>query len=977
MGRVRRATFLTCVLLSGAVSLVLEVVWARRLTLFLGTTAQAGAAVLGAFMLGLAVGSWVGGHWAERIRRPLRLYAFLETGIALYALLSPALLSRAQVAYAGWTNDGGSEIPALRFLLAFVLLLPPTFLMGGTFPVLVRALEPGKGAARELTRAVGWIYGVNTLGAATGALVAGYFLIPAVGVRATIQAAAATGILVATLALTVLRTTRADPESQDRGADSPIVDVGRKGLRGLLLVGFGFTGMAALLLQVAWIRALVLVLGSSVYAFSGCLAAYLLGIGLGGLAAPWLFTPEPRTTTDDRRGALRVAWLQMGVALAVFAGLPWFERLPERFLTGFRAGLFDSFFLSQTFLFALAASLVLVPTFLLGALFPMMTTLWARNDGSAERGVGFAYATNTLGAVAGAILGGLVVLPAVGLQWSLVAAAGIFLLVAAAFWWWAHQRCSVPRRLAGPALAGGLLILSVVALPRWDQRLLTSGPHFNADSLAGEMASGKELQQLVESRDLLFYAEGADATVAVVETARDRLLVINGKTDASLRGDLATQVLLAQLPLLVHPDPRSCLVIGLGSGITVGSATSHGGLEKIDTVEISPEVVAASRLFNEASRFALADVRVELHLGDARNRLLGTGDRWDVIVSEPSNPWISGVSNLFTLEFFELARARLASGGVMAQWFHTYRLSERDLRSLLATFGAVFPHVTIWLPVAGDLILLGSEEPHELDYERVEIALEKAEIGEDLSRIGVTSVGDLVRNFLAPANQLGRFVGDAPLNTDDRPRIEFSAPRSLYVRTTARNLARLLEALGEESVEAPVVGWVRPAETGLSARALGVEIRAPGVRPEGQKTRWQVRWSSLVPSAGGLPALVFGERRTLEWRESEGNFLVSGSLLDHRPLGTEMRELLKRWRQGELLDQGVLRPDEPTATAWELARTGDGGLAISIAWTCPDGAGRFYRLRAEQSGREKEGDRPEQLAEDLASRFRCLSSVSF
>lgn len=785
----------TCFFFSGTAGLVYEVVWARQLGLFLGITGFAHTVVITAYMTGLAAGSLFYGRKADQVQQPLKLYAYLEIGVALYAALTPWLFSALQSFYAsvaGTTGVVGMPGHMARLMIGLAALLIPTFLMGGTLPLLVRGVLSG---LPELGRVTSRLYGLNTLGAMTGTLLAGFVLIEKIGMSATIFVGVFINLAIAALVLRALRGTanhgpiREHKSSVAGPADTvpsvPASDSPDRALRISILAGFGAAGFAALLTQLAWIRAMILLVGGSVYAFTIALASFLAGIAIGSFAYRWFFS---RTESSRPMERLHQAGIVAGViGFAILAGVPLLAMLPEWFIAAYAAGLKNNFALFQLFIFGLAFALMILPTLFMGVLFPLITVIWTSHFSGAGRGVGTAYAVNTAGTILGALLGGLFILPWLGIQQSLLLSAAIYMLVAALFWYYGSQGFSPKIRAAIPLVSMIFFIILAWYVPPWQKAVWGNGVYYRPDNNV-ELLAEKSLHEIMSEAQLLYYEEGIDGTVVVRDDQVQKVLVINGKIDASSKNDMPTQLMLGHLPALLHENPRETLIIGLGSGITAGAVAAYDNIQDITILEMLPEVVEASGFFSEENRQVLTDPRVNLVNADARNYVLSTDQTWDIIISEPSNPWISGVSNLFTDDFFKLIKQRLAPQGIMAQWFHAYNMSVGDLKSVLHTFSQSFTYVMAFNVQLGDLILLGSDSPIHFDLQRFGRAQNDPVVGLDLDRSGIKTARELMRLQLIGGAQLTSFVRGAKLNTDDRPVIEFNAPRNMYTETTFENL---------------------------------------------------------------------------------------------------------------------------------------------------------------------------------------------
>jgi spermidine synthase len=362
-------------------------------------------------------------------------------------------------------------------------------------------------------------------------------------------------------------------------------------------------------------------------------------------------------------------------------------------------------------------------------------------------------------------------------------------------------------------------------VPEWNRSLLSSGAYKYAPAIRGA-----SLESALTAGSLLSYEEGSTGTVSVRKLAGTISLAIDGKVDASNAGDMLTQRLLAHLPLLLHPDPTRAAVLGLGSGVTLGSALRHP-LDRVTVIEISPQVVEASRYFESENHGALKDPRTRVIVGDGRTHLMLGSETFDMIVSEPSNPWMAGIASLFTREFFESARSRLTPGGVLCQWAHTYDISSADLKSIVATFLSVFPDGSLWLIGDADVLLVGSTEPLGARIAGLDRAMQRPGVAADLATVGVTGPFALVSMFVAQGDALKAWANGAPLQTDDRSRLEFSGPRSIFGVARDDNAADL-RALAATSSKPPAVTAAIAAATPADWRDRGLMyLQADANRP--------------------------------------------------------------------------------------------------------------------------------------------------
>ncbi len=792
---------------SGAAGLALEVVWLRRIHLFAGSTALASAAVTAAFMGGLACGSLLAARRADRSERPLRLYGLLELGIGAYALLLPVLLRLAIPAYraaAGALGDAPLGVNALRFLVALAVLLPPTTAMGATLPLLVRHLASSGG----VPRAVGALYSANTAGALAGVLGAGFVLLPAFGETATTILAAGMDLVVGAGALSLARGaggTRGVPAVWAASADSPSpAGPGSAARRqGPILAVLTLSGGGAMACQVAWTRWLSMLLGSSVYSFTVIVAGVLAGIALGSTAA----TRLPRALAARPFGTL--AGAEALAALAVLSGaaagdpLPWATgRLVARLGP-------DSFVLAQA---ALVAGVVLPASLLLGAALPLAVRALAPAEGESGASTGRAYAANTLGALAGAALAALALVPGLGIRGTLV--AGSVVLAGASALAAGAAPGALLARLRRAALAAAAPLALAALAPRWEPRLQVTQPYLAHRWVAPRGSYADFRARVLDPvQRVRFHREGATATVTVIEDPRQVLLRVDGKVDATSVADMPTQVLLGELPLLLAPDPREALVIGWGSGVSVGSAALHEGV-RVTVVEIEPAVVEGARAFDHVNGRPLETGRVRVVSEDARTWLLATSRTFDAIVSEPSNPWLSGPAKLFTADFFRLVRGKLRPGGVFGQWVQVYGLAPDHFRAIVRAFRDVFPDVRVFATIEGtDLLLVGGTGEGPLDLARLEARVAAPAVRRDLARVGVEGVAGLLSRCVAGPREVAAIAGDGPRNTDDNGLVEFGAPWTL-LRDDLR--ARVWEEVVPKSVVPPPLPDPDPSEPLLS-----------------------------------------------------------------------------------------------------------------------------------------------------------------
>jgi len=765
--------------LSGATGLIYELLWVRVLYQSFGSTIQSVTTVVAAYMGGLGLGAWWFGRVADRTPRPAALYGRLEIAIGVFGIISPFVLGLAHRLYisaAGALALGGGASVALRFGLAALVLLVPTTLMGGTLPVLTRAFMGDDRA--QLKPSLGRLYGLNTLGAVTGTALAGFFLIEFVGVRASLWITAALNLAIGAAAIWYAREqspeSPADPGRQPGERESSPRDA----LGRLALILLAVTAFASLLNEIAWTRVLVMIVGGSTYAFTLILLVFLLGIGLGSMLVARRSAPRAETAASAAL-AQGVTGVGAGVLIVFFAMLPSYIiavfQIPNAGATT-RLVLFG----------AVIGAVILVPALGMGMSFPLLTDLTARDREARGADVGAAYALNTVGSILGAVLTGFVLVVALGTQTTLrvglvingCAALALAAMAARGIIEGSVEDRRIRARVLGAAALGVVTLVTAAAAPGWSTRLIDLGPTIYA---RGKMDAGQRRAFLDHhgARQLAF-VEGRNATVSVWESDFGRSLRVNGKVDASDRGDMGTQVMLGVAPVAARPGATSALVIGYGSGVTARVLAATPGMTRVRVVEIEPAVLAMDSLFHHVNGGVLAAPGVSAVVDDARSALQLQRDRFDVIVSEPSNPWVAGIANLYTPEFFRIARSRLAEDGVFCQWIQLYQLPLSVVAGIVRNLREVFPHVEVWFGEAHDLMLVASPRP--IVHDRVWLGRLFGPTGalDELSRewLNVDVPEHYLGRLLLGPNGVARLAEHATFaHRDDRPRLEFVAAR--------------------------------------------------------------------------------------------------------------------------------------------------------------------------------------------------------
>ncbi len=877
--------------LSGVAGLTFEIVWLRHMGLAVGATTLAVAVTVATYMAGLALGSHLAGRFADRLRRPVAVYGLLEIVIALLGLVIPVACKLVPMVDGHLLADAGGGTRALvRFFVAALVLLPPTTLMGMTLPVLARAVADKVG---EVGREVGTLYAINIAGAVGGAALTGFVLVPALGLSKTNLVAVGLDLVLGVLAVVLGRGLMVAAHQPD--AKAPVLSERGRALVPVLVV----TGAAAMALQVLWTRALGTALGPSTYAFTAIVCAYLVGLAVGGVIASRL-----SSSVVSVRSALAVVLLL--TAAGAWIGISLVDDLPvllHRFVLDPRLTIYG---LVQTE-FALAALSLLPATIGMGAIFPLTLSAVVGSEERLGAAVGRAYAVNTAGNILGSFLGVFVLLPALGVEWGMRVAALSYVVVAGYLLLRLEPEVKKQLRQA-LAAATALAALTLVLWPSWNVGLWTAGLYRLSMARSYYPDAGE-----IETAKLVFHADGMSTTVTVEEDDDVRWIKVNGKIDGSSHGDMPTQVLSGLLPMLVHPAPKQVAVIGCGSCVTAGAAL-RGNPEGVTLIELEKEVVEAAHLFAAVNHEPWKDPRFTFANDDGRNYMMRPGPSFDVIISEPSNPWMTGASSLFTQEFFQIAQRRLTEGGMFLQWLQAYEMAPERIASVLKTFQSVFPNVLVFSahPDSNDLLMLGSAQPITLDRARLERRF--VDLQDEAKRAELESVDDLLALLLMSNAQFDALPPETVLNTDDNALIEFGAPKDLLTFAEADPQLDFLHQLAGR--RAPLVR--RLGGTGADAEAtlrLAWSYARQGMLDDARATAGELLHEPTVPTAVAAEGLIVQEVAQLL---SEGDESVTPPLLN----GSRYVEALRLAGEGEL-DKALGRFEDdgaspPTDTAEKL-----------------------------------------------------------
>lgn len=768
--------------LSGAAALVYQIVWVRALTLVFGGSHLAVTAVLAIFMGGLAAGGYVLGRRADRAASPLRLYGWLELGIAGSALLFAGLMQvypAIYVALARGRDESVFYLTVVRMAFSIVALSLPTMLMGGTLPVLSRFVSRHPERLRDH---LAFLYGLNTLGAVLGALLAGFVFLRIFAVSTTLYIAVATSALIGAVSLAMSNRAAGGAEAV-AGATAPRPEAFGSGplppARTLVLLGTGISGFCALGYEVLWTRVLTVAIGASVYGFTIMLVAFLAGIAVGSKAYGFLI----KTLRVEPSIPRLIAWFgitQVMIGLTALVVTVYLRDIPANAvrLQVYFAEVSSATFGSRTWAnLSLAFLYMVVPALFMGVAFPIAGEAVARQRRAVGQAVGEVLAWNTVGAILGSAVSGVILIRLFGIERSLqmlvLANIGLGLFVLASL--------RGPRWLpvGAGALAVGLIAFLAwndAALRIWDQKYFAIFRSNQPEAFR----TPEMIREAVENTDVLYYAEGVDSIVSVIKVkGGEQAFVTNGRVEASSHLQARqVQFTLGHLPMLLNRNPREVLVVGMGSGMTAGATAVHASVERVTLVEIEPKVLGVAKTFAQYNHDVLEHPKVAIVFNDGRNFLLTTDRMFDVITADPIHPWFRGAGYLYASEYFGLAARHLRQGGAIAQWLPLYELTPRDLASVVATFRQHFPHTLMWM-THYDAVIVGSASPFAIDEAALGQRIAAPAIASDLKTVSMGSATDFLSYFVMGTSGMARFGQNGILNTDDRPFLEFSAPFSI------------------------------------------------------------------------------------------------------------------------------------------------------------------------------------------------------
>lgn len=774
-------------ILSGATGLIYQVSWFKYLSLFLGNTTYAQTIVLSTFLGGLAIGNYFIGKKIDYIKNQLFVYGLIELIIGVYCLVFPTIISVSENVFYQLSSEEflvNNQIIYLliKFIISTSVMILPTILMGGTLPTLTKYFTE---KIESIRKENGSLYFLNSFGAVVGVFFAGFILIKNFGIDTTILIAAILNLFIGIISI-ILSSLKVKVDASDITKEESITyekfniekNITNRLLKILILTA-GLSGFSSLSYEVLWTRILISIFGSSTYSFSLMLIAFISGITVGSFIVTSNFISKFNPVK-------LIIYSQFFIALTITLSLFIIPILPYHFwkistLFSKTEAAFNLFLILE---FAILLLLMFIPTIFMGMTLPLIVEVLARTKNLIGYSVGTVFSVNTTGNVLGAVTAGLILIPLFGIKDSFIISIFINITAILLILLNYSRTISIKTKLLY-SLSTGLLIILILYIPDANKEINTLGVFRRLNDSPPQ--TYQDYKRFFQARDLIFYKEGTGVNVAVIQTKdsiHQRILIINGKPDASSFGDLPTQYLLGHIPMMLHPEPKNIFVIGYGSGSTIGAVLNYEP-QKVVCAEISKEVLQTSELFSDVNENCLNDPRLQVIIEDAQSYLKLTRQKFDVIISEPSNPWIAGIGNLFSKEYFERCKYSLKESGIMAQWFHIYEMDDEVLSLVISTFYSVFPYVQIWGGVEGDLILVGSNNEISLNEQQILKKFSSDKVKRSLSRININSPFTfLTTQILSPENSF-TLAYSKKINSEKKPLLEFLAPVAFFKGSTS------------------------------------------------------------------------------------------------------------------------------------------------------------------------------------------------
>jgi spermidine synthase len=787
-------------IVAGLASLIYQVVWFKQLSYFLGSTTYSQSVVLATFMGGLALGSWYWGKKADSSINQLKLFAFLEITLAVYCFFYHQIFELASKLFftiatnASLPSDGAAVL-SLKFMVSAGTILFPTFLMGGTLPVLVRFLSS---YSNKIGKNVAILYFVNSLGAVLGTALAGFFLIQHFGLRLTTYFGASIELSVGLIALFASLRLGAETrplelsqgsalKKEKQTVDNTVKDSAILSQRLILLIAFS-SGVSAMIYEVGWLRLLIPILSSSTYSFTIILVTFITGITIGSYLVY-------KFNHLIKRTLLTIGLCQLGIVISMLVTLPLFERVPY-WIWSASDGILDSSapFLSYILIqLGYVFALLFLPTILMGMTLPLLSRYASKTAETAGETIGNLFAVNTVGTVVGSLAAGLLLVPFIGIRHTIELSIFLNLLMFVLL-----IKSSVVSNLRFKVTSLAIVILTFgwysfrMSNENWGFAIMLSEIPRQINRTTAPDSYASFFDGATKGDTILYYKEGIGGTIVVATNGKETFLTTNGKGDANTVSDLRTQISLGLTPVTLHPKPDSIFVIGFGAGTTVGHAASHPGVKYAEVAEISGEVVEASIHFNKINKQPLENKKIKVTRDDGVSALRLSDKKFDVIISQPSNPWSAGVGNLFTDEFFRDCKSKLRPGGFVAQWLNLYEIDDKSLQLIFRTALGRFSNISIWHIGRTDILLICSDHIIDPDllktkgnYEKVKDQFQMADIYSYSAFLSQQLTNDI--------KKIRDYAGNGVINTENHPYLEMWAPKAFFYNWSPKNFASIDE----------------------------------------------------------------------------------------------------------------------------------------------------------------------------------------
>ncbi len=779
---------LGCFFLSGMTGLIYEILWTRMVVKIIGSAPFAVSIILTVFMGGLGLGSYIASRHIDKIKAPLvllRIYGILEIVIGIYSLVIPLLLLAFRPLYAMLYNSLFEHFMIynlLTFIGCAILFILPVICMGATLPILCRFYVT---RLSHLGTNAGRLYGLNTIGAALGALLCGFWLISSFGMWGALAVAVALNLLIGIICIiTALKAkvpaVQYESSTKEISLNKSVTRYNKKVVISALFI-FAISGFCSMALEVIWTKLLGLIVGPTTYSFTIVLVTFIFGLALGSIFFGWLADKTGKPFRILVITQITAAICALGISQLLGNSQLFFAKVISVFQNDFTM-------LSITNAFILFGFMI-IPTLCLGATFPLVGKIITQSVSKVGKSIGYAYAINTIGAVSGSFFAGFVLVPLLGKEDGISFIVALQLLTTLIIAGIVYLR--KPKRLIAIAIPTVVAIVLAFSYPAWNHQLLAEGKYHRFNQLGidikelswwSSLAKGSSLLEGKEQGELLYYGEGVGGFTTVLKftdiLGNEEISMANsGKIEASTRGDMKTQTLSAHFPMLFHPHAKKVMVLGLASGITAGEVLYYP-VEQLDVVDINKQVVEGSDYFIPWNNDVLKDPRTNMIIQDGRAHLGLTDREYDVIISEPSNPWMAGLATLFTEDFFTYAKEGLTNEGIFVQFMHSYQMDWKTFAMVGRTFKKVFPNSLLLQTsptgAGNDYLLVGFKgSSYDINVADINIKyLTKS------PNIKLSDPRLLYRQVVS--EDLDKLFGDGLINNDDHPHLEFAAPKLMH-----------------------------------------------------------------------------------------------------------------------------------------------------------------------------------------------------